>query len=60
MTLFAPICRIALTEPRFLETAMRIRLLSHSFGDVAVPRWWNVACAALAIVLFAVLLFHDG
>lgn len=39
---------------------MRIRLVSRSFGDVAVPRWWNVACAALAIVLFAVLLFHDG
>ena len=37
---------------------MRIRLLSRTFDDVAVPRWWNVACAALAIVLFAVLLVH--
>jgi len=39
---------------------MRIPLVSRRFGTVAMPRGWNVVCAALAIFLLALLLFHDG
>jgi len=39
---------------------MRIPIVSRSFATVRVPRGWNVCCAALAIVLLALLLFHDG
>ena len=37
---------------------MRIPFASKSFDPVAVPHWWNVACAALAIVLLALLMFY--
>lgn len=37
---------------------MRIPLHTRSFVSVPVPRAWSVVCAAIAIALLALLLFH--
>jgi len=37
---------------------MRLPLWSKSVESEPVPPWWNVVCGALAIFLFAWLLFR--
>ena len=39
---------------------MRMPMFSKSAEAVPVPSWWNVLGGALAIVLLALLLFHDA